>query len=303
MNHPESHAPTLATSPAPAAPRPLTPPRLGMPGEVCARCAAPLAEDQRYCLECGLRRGEARVNYRELLTPEVLTPTGEGAGGSVAAAPASGRSREITPLHAAAALGLLLLAVLVGSVLGSDRSPAQAQQPIVLGAATTPASTPAAFTSDWGGEDGWTIELETLPKSSSTPAQVGEAKARATTTGAPAVGALDTDAFPSLDAGNYLIYSGVFSSRAEAKKALKDLQDSFPEARVVEVSTTAKDDAADDASSDEGSDALSELENASPDEFVEKSRQLPDEVGTKGDAPPVDNKAPDDGGNDSVTIE
>ena len=36
-------------------------PTLGAQGEPCASCGAPLAGDQRYCLECGARRAQARV--------------------------------------------------------------------------------------------------------------------------------------------------------------------------------------------------------------------------------------------------
>ena len=40
---------------------------LGEHGEPCRACGAPLAADQRYCLNCGQRRGEPRVEYREHL--------------------------------------------------------------------------------------------------------------------------------------------------------------------------------------------------------------------------------------------
>ena len=38
----------------------------GQPGEPCEECGAPLAADQRYCLNCGRRRGGPRVDYRQL---------------------------------------------------------------------------------------------------------------------------------------------------------------------------------------------------------------------------------------------
>lgn len=290
-------------------------PRLGAPGEPCAACGAPLADDQRYCLNCGQRRGDARVEYEQLLGPQVQQrpggagPVDEGVAGSVdagAARPISD-ARAITPLHAAAGLGLLLLAVLVGSVIGGRDDAPQAAAPVVVGAAptTAPTTAPASFTSDWTGEDGWTVELQVLAKDGTTPEQIAAAKAAATSQGAADVGALDSDTYPTLDPGGYVVYSGVFTSKADAKDALKGLKASFPDARVVEVSTTAPSDTADeaDAGGDGGADkALEDLENASPDEFVEKSRNLPDEVGTEGEAPAVDNKAPDSGGNESETI-
>jgi hypothetical protein len=35
----------------------------------CAGCAAPMADDQRYCLECGRRRGEPRLDFMAMLRP------------------------------------------------------------------------------------------------------------------------------------------------------------------------------------------------------------------------------------------
>lgn len=294
-----------------ARPAPLPPaPRLGDPGAPCAQCGAPLAVDQRYCLNCGLRRGDARVDYQQLLGERLPggDPTLPAPMAAAAAAPNSGDrgARAITPLHAAAGLGLLLLAVIAGSILGRDGAPAPAQNPIVLGGApTTPATTPTSFTSDWTGSDGWTVQLQVLPKDGTTPEQIAQAKTAATGQGATEVGALDSDTYPSLDPGSYVIYSGVYASKGEAKDALKALEDKFPDAAVVEVSTTAasEETADEEASGDAASDdALKGLENASPDAYVEQSRKLPDEVGTEGEAPPEDNKAPDDGGNDSATI-
>ena len=38
-------------------------PTLGNEGDTCPQCGSALATDQRYCLNCGSRRGEARVDY------------------------------------------------------------------------------------------------------------------------------------------------------------------------------------------------------------------------------------------------
>src|SRR5258705_2713302 len=35
----------------------------------CAGCASPMASDQRYCLECGRRRGEPRLDFMAMLRP------------------------------------------------------------------------------------------------------------------------------------------------------------------------------------------------------------------------------------------
>ncbi len=104
----------------------------GEPGEPCSRCAAALAPDQRYCLNCGKRRGEARVDFRRHLKPDKAAAPGvakipEAAGGSPPA-PGGGEKpqRDYAPLAAAggiAVLGIMLLiGVLIGRGTGSTES-------------------------------------------------------------------------------------------------------------------------------------------------------------------------------------
>ena len=40
----------------------------------CAQCDAPLADDQRYCLECGARRNGARLPFNEIARPAEAPP-------------------------------------------------------------------------------------------------------------------------------------------------------------------------------------------------------------------------------------
>lgn len=279
---------------------------LGRPGERCSSCSAPLAEDQRYCLNCGLRRGAPRVAYDALLRSgarEPQPPTPELPAASLSP------SRTVSPLGAAAGLGLLLLAVIAGALIGGRGEEQAAQQVVAVpAAATTPAATtPAAFVSDWQAGDGWTVQLQTLPKAGSSPDQVAAAKAAATSSGATDVGALDSTAFASLAPDQYVIYSGRFDDKKAAKTALKALEDSFPGAQVIEVSATAPGaGAAEDGSAEQSENTtsdseLKELESASPDEYVKKSRKLPDEVVTEGEPPPVDNAAPG-GGTEAAEI-
>ncbi len=277
---------------------------LGRAGERCSACSAPLAEDQRYCLNCGLRRGEPRVAYDTLLRQP---PTGAERAIPAAAPAAPGLARTISPLGAAAGLGLLLLAIIAGALLGGRRDEPVAQQVLTVPAsATTPvASTPTAFVGDWQDGDGWTVQLQALPKAGTTPEQATAAKASATSAGAPDVGALDSSLFASLTPDQYVIYSGRFDDKKAAKAALKDLKASFPDAQVVEVSTTAADaasaDEAPEAESKTSDSELKALENASPEEYIKKSRKLPDEVVTEGEPPPVDNAAPG-GGTEAAEI-
>ena len=52
---------------------------LGAEGDRCSLCRAPLAIDQRYCLQCGQRRGARRVDFGELLPLEESSPAAPAA--------------------------------------------------------------------------------------------------------------------------------------------------------------------------------------------------------------------------------
>jgi hypothetical protein len=110
--------------------------------EPCAGCGAPLGADQRYCLSCGIPRSGTRLPFLDVLHTEAaaagvveagsqpasllrmasLAPAGDltstspgGWGGGKGGSPAA-RLREYTPLFAL--LGVLLLALLIGLLLG-----------------------------------------------------------------------------------------------------------------------------------------------------------------------------------------
>lgn len=119
-------------------------------GDQCANCGTRLAPDQRYCVECGERRGKPRYSL---------------AGGTSrsASSPARARPQRLPRLSGNGALiagvGVLLLAMAVGLQIGlTVRSPGRAPEVKVVGlgggtaatgtggAASTPASTGAATT-------------------------------------------------------------------------------------------------------------------------------------------------------------
>jgi hypothetical protein len=295
--------------------------RLGQAGDGCPACGAPLASDQRYCLECGHRRAASRVPYAQLLNgrdaDEVLPPV------EVAAAPPPEPPRHSPQLLAGAAGGaaalLLGLGMLVGFLFGGGGDePLQVAQPVaqkppIVNITNTGGgeAVAAEFSEDWpAGESGWTVQLETLPKDGSEVADVETAKSAAESGGAADVGALDSDGYSSLKPGNYVIYSGVFTgkgAKGKAQAALKKLKQDFPDAKVVEVASA---DAAFGVAGelpeekvetvDDG--ALEDLENATGLEQQKKSAQLPDTLGTGGEAPEEDGGQPG-GGSEGEAIE
>jgi len=125
-------------------------PTLGAQGEPCASCGAPLAGDQRYCLECGARRAQARVPFRDILGSGAAPPPPPPAG---VAAPAPESPPARSGLAFLVGLLCLLAALGVGVLIGNSgddktaATPPPAQVITVSGAAAAPAATTAATTS------------------------------------------------------------------------------------------------------------------------------------------------------------
>lgn len=279
--------------------------RRGIP---CARCGAPLAHDQRYCLNCGARRGDAREPFRDILEHRAAAV----APAALASAPAE--RWQPTPLFAGTAVALLALAVAIGALLGSagDDSPRQAVAPppqVITVAGAGAAAPVEEFQGDWpDGQDGYTVELRTLPKDGTQVAAVRSAKSDATSQGATDVGALDSDDFSSLDGGNYVIYAGVFESRKQAKRELRKLKADFPGARIIKVSAGGGLAGEGDAGAlsgrkkeaTVGKDQLKELQGLTPEQYEKKAKKLPDTTKLPGKAPEKDNKKPGAGSEGDV---
>jgi hypothetical protein len=299
------------------------PPVLGAEGEPCPACGAPLAADQRYCLNCGRRRAGPRVPYAALLAgraPEdVLAPAS-----SPAPPPPPPERRTIPVGVAGAGAGLVLVILALGVLLGAATSgeeqprqvaaaPVQQRPPVINVTAAAPAADESSeeFVSDWPeGEEGFTVQLEALAKDSTEVADVDQAKQDAEAAGASEVGALDTDEFATLEPGNYVIYTGVYTgkkAKAEATKALKKLKKDFPDAEVVEVSVSggfagAKGTRPEEQVRELDEGQLEDLQQATGEEQQEKSAKLPDTVGLGGEPPATDDKKPG-GGSDTQVIE
>ncbi len=291
---------------------------LGTEGDSCGSCGHPLAVDQRYCLECGARRGDARLPFAEVLGRR--SPAGSQAPAGPLAAVGAGLGREWTPLSAVGLVAVIALILVAGVLIGRDGGDGNGAPQIVTvgpgagdGKAVSAGGSESAgaFKSDWpAGKEGYAVELGVLKKSEAGGADVDKAKSDAEDKGAPKVGALDSDAYPSLPGGNYVVYSGVFGSKAAAEKARKKLRDRFPDARVIRVSKQERAKAAAGPAAGPAAEApkqvdrreLDELNNLSGDEYVKRSRKLPDTTGIGGKAPPKDNAAPGAGG-DALAID
>ncbi len=269
--------------------------------ESCARCGAPVASDQRYCLECGERR-----------TPMSSVLLGGPASGAPARPPSTprapgaglpgGAGERSATLTVIAGVGVLLLAMGVGVLIGrSTGAGTTAASPSVISVASAPTSAPASagpsessFTGDWpAGTRGYTVELQALPQAGTSTAAVQAAKAAASSKGARNVGALRSEEFSSLAAGSYVIYSGVFHTAAQAQHALPSLRKSFPGAKVIRVSnkssSRSSSPAAGAGAGGSGAGTLSHpappsavkgLQNVKGKSYEEKSKNLPNVIST-----------------------
>jgi len=272
----------------------------------CASCGAPLAPDQRYCLECG----ERLVPMSSVLqgpAPSSATPHSAAASSSggapvpPASVPPAGPPQRGNTLNVIAGVGVLLLAMGVGVLIGRSGSAKQAPAPapVIIASPTSTAGTgtttpsEASFTGDWpSGTSGYTVQLQTLPQSGTTVSAVESAKSAASGKGAKAVGALKSEEFSSLTAGSYVIYAGVDHKKSEAEKALAGLKKSFPDAKVIKVSnggssstpesseppTTSPGGVGESESKPAPPTVLNKLKGAHGKSYEEKSKDLPDVV-------------------------
>jgi hypothetical protein len=225
---------------------PVVPTREGVPTRdgtsQCPNCRAAIAADQSYCLSCGARQPRAR------------TPVGDGRANNGSApadrsAPTAPPPRDWTLLATLGGLAALALVFVVGILIGRDtgnNAPKVAASPQVItvaggaGAGTSAtgagsATAASSITEDWpAGKSAWTVQLQTLPKSSATASSVTAAKSAASSKGATGVGLLDAANYKTIGS-DYIIYSGVYDSQAKAQAALAKLKGSFPSAKVIHV--------------------------------------------------------------------
>jgi hypothetical protein len=170
---------------------------------VCPRCGSSAEPGQEYCLACGDR----------LPGPGLEGRTGRLEGWQ--------RRSAIALVIAAAGAA----AAVAASDPGAERdaiSTAIGDFAAVPTTTTLPATSDApANTADWPtGEDGWTIALASVPQTKGRKlavARAGEARRK----GLPQVGILDSSRYASLHPGYWVVFSGVYSSEAEATSALE----------------------------------------------------------------------------------
>jgi hypothetical protein len=169
----------------------------------CPRCGEDIGLGQEYCLECGARipgphphdfgRDPGRGWVRRALLGLVVAVAG------AAVAVAATTESEGTPGLLTATGGFASAPTDTGSVDGGAP----------VGIVEWPAT-----------QEGWTIAVATLPQSGGKKAATARAR-EARGSGLETVGLLDTSLFASLHPGYWLVFSGVYSSEAEATSSLE----------------------------------------------------------------------------------
>jgi hypothetical protein len=100
----------------------------GTVGDRCANCQKPLASDQRYCVNCGTRRGKPRFSFESLAAQSAPAEEPE---------PKHHRTRISAATTLVAGVATLLLAMGVGVLIGhnsnSTQKAAAAPQIITVG--------------------------------------------------------------------------------------------------------------------------------------------------------------------------
>jgi uncharacterized protein YegP (UPF0339 family) len=239
------------------------------PFESCEQCGAAMDRQQRYCVSCGTRSGSAAnpasryfaaASRRRRLAPVAGAP----------ATPAGVPPASSTRTAAVFFFALLPIAVAVGVMVG--RSGSSGDEQAILDAlrdgkvatATASAGTDAAtvsntsdqlLASDFSLDKGYTVELDSLPIDGTDQAAADAATKDAEGKGAKDVGIINPGDFrttPDQGQQDYILYSGEYSSKAEAQKALGGLKKGFPAATVIGV--TSSDASAGSSSAGGGSD-------------------------------------------------
>jgi hypothetical protein len=204
---------------------------------LCPRCGAAREPEQEFCLECGLRLpttsgrlARARRTWVKRLGwypgdwiwTTLLTLVVAAAGAAIAI---------VSTRDARSSNGATVVATLP-SVPVTTPPPTAPQtvdtttlptppEPTTTGGKPKP-KPPANGRTPWpAGRTGWTVVLESLP---ATQTGLRTARTRATRAaggGLPEVGVLVSARYSTLHPGYYVVFSGIFDTRAEAESTLR----------------------------------------------------------------------------------
>ncbi|HEY1852991.1 MAG TPA: zinc ribbon domain-containing protein [Solirubrobacterales bacterium] len=117
--------------------QPAVQPAIGSsPGDACPNCGAQMALDQRYCLQCGNRRGDPRLPFMDAVAFMEASKQPQGEAAAVPPPPPPAKSGFSPGTTLIAGIATLVLAVGVGVLIGrsgnSGSAPVANQKPTVI---------------------------------------------------------------------------------------------------------------------------------------------------------------------------
>jgi hypothetical protein len=148
-----------------------------------------MSSDQRYCLNCGHRRGDPRLPFMDAVVfMEAMSGPPGGAAAAPAPAPAEKEPRFNPSATLIAGIATLILAVGVGVLIGqsgnNDSAPAAAAKPTVIQVGGSGGGEETAETSEGSGattSKGKKGGKEKVSKGKASPKQAKKAEAKAET--------------------------------------------------------------------------------------------------------------------------
>jgi hypothetical protein len=177
----------------------------------CPRCGAPRERRQAYCVECGLRLPALQG---------ALPGLRRGWVRSFGWYPGDWIWASIPALAVAA--GGAAVAIAFGGT--SSTSAATTVIAIHRPARAKPVTTAGKNgRTAWPARDGWTVAIVSYPVHGGNAPALATAN-RAARGGLPEVGVLHSSAFSSLHPGYYIVFSGIYSTLAEAQAALPSVR-------------------------------------------------------------------------------
>lgn len=148
---PQAHVrPSLPLENPAAAGAPPAPLIVAPRGDACPSCGSPMAADQRYCLDCGRRRGEPRLPLMDGRGAAEPAPAAAASPAHVYSPPtaAGPRPRWAASVSLILGVGVLLLAMGVGVLIGNNGNgdAARTQAPVIIGGGAAVAAGPTGAT-------------------------------------------------------------------------------------------------------------------------------------------------------------
>jgi hypothetical protein len=193
-----------------------------------------LTGEQEWCLECGAGVGATVAGPPGWRGPVALVAVLLGVAVIalvLALVELAGDAEQVAPQQAAAPTPTAVATVTPDSTTVTPEPEATIPPASDDG---TGGTTPEI--ADWpAGKDAWTIVLE----SSSTEAAATARAQELIGQGVP-VGLLNSDEYPSLEPGRWVVFSGQYDSQRAADQGLTDISDQVEGAYVRRVSPTAQ---------------------------------------------------------------